>query len=373
MKRIIALVLSLVMALSLCAPAWAEGSVTVKTADELATAVKEGATEIQLADGEYDVKDCGGKTLTISGSKNAVIKVMNEGEDGCDYGFGSAGTGVGNVTFNGVTIDTTSNTGNYKGFAYMKGTFNDCNFVGAYSLNNANDFEFNNCTFDFKNGYFWTWGAKSVTFNECTFNGNTKNILAHGYEATVITINDCTFAATEAGKTGAGDVTAVVEIDPAGTNTYTINFTGTNSKTEFYASWTRVKDDSTGHTFNYAYAFSANGGTGTMTGATVASGAEITLPECTFTAPSGKQFKAWSINGTEYAVGAKVTISESTEIIAVWENIPVYYPVYIPTVEDTTDETVASPDTFDAGIALYVGVSVMGAIGTVVLGKKRED
>lgn len=130
----------------------------------------------------------------------------------------------------------------------MKGTFNDCNFVGAYSLNNANDFVFNGCTFDFKNGYFWTWGANSVKFDECIFNGNSKAILAHGYASTKITINDCTFAATEVGKTGAGDPTACVEIDPADTNTYTINFTGNNTKTEFYAGWTRVKDASTGHT-----------------------------------------------------------------------------------------------------------------------------
>lgn len=130
----------------------------------------------------------------------------------------------------------------------MKGTFNNCNFVGAYSLNNANDFVFNGCTFDFKNGYFWTWGANSVKFDECIFNGNSKAILAHGYASTKITINDCTFAATEQGLTSAGDNTACIEIDPAGTNTYTINFTGNNTKTASYAGWTRVKDGSTGHT-----------------------------------------------------------------------------------------------------------------------------
>ena len=220
------------------------------SAYDIATFAALGFTSIDLEAGEYDVYGCAGKTLTLNGSNDAVIILKNEGEDGCDYAFGGNGTGVGNITFNGITINTTQNTGNYKGFAYMKGTFNNCNFVGAYSLNNANDFEFNNCTFDFQNGYFWTWGANSVTFNACTFNGNTKNILAHGYASTVITINDCAFAATEVGKTGDGYVTACVEIDPAGTNTYTINFTGNNTKTDKYAGWKRVKDDSTGHTIN---------------------------------------------------------------------------------------------------------------------------
>ena len=218
------------------------------SAYDLATLVAMGYKNIDLADGEYDVYGCAGKTLTLNGSTNAVLMLNNEGEDGCDYAFGAGGIGVGDITFNGLTINTTSNTGNYKGFAYMKGTFNNCNFVGAYSLNNANDFAFNKCTFDFKNGYFWTWGANSVTFDGCTFNGNSKNILAHGYASTTITINNCTFAATEVGYTGDGDPTACVEIDPAGDNTYTINFTGNNTKTDKYNGWTRIKDGSTGHT-----------------------------------------------------------------------------------------------------------------------------
>lgn len=218
------------------------------SAYDLAMFVALGKTNIDLADGEYDVYGCAGKTLTLNGSANAILKLSNDGEDGCDYAFGGNGTGVGDITFNGLTINTESNTGNYKGYAYMKGTFNNCNFVGAYSLNNANDYTFTDCTFDFKNGYFWTWGANSVTFDRCRFNGNSKNILAHGYASTQITINNCTFAATEVGKTGAGDPTACVEIDPAGTNVYTINFTGNNTKTDKYAGWTRIKDGSTGHT-----------------------------------------------------------------------------------------------------------------------------
>lgn len=39
----------------------------------------------------------------------------------------------------------------------------------------------------------------------------------------------------------------------------------------------------------------------------------------------------------------------------------------------TTEPEVISADTFDGGIALYVGISVIGAIGTVALSKKRED
>ena len=46
----------------------------------------------------------------------------------------------------------------------------------------------------------------------------------------------------------------------------------------------------------YTVSFNANGGTGTMEDATSVSG-EYTLPECTVSAPSDKQFKAWRVAG----------------------------------------------------------------------------
>jgi len=47
--------------------------------------------------------------------------------------------------------------------------------------------------------------------------------------------------------------------------------------------------------------------------------------------------------------------------------------VYAPVVTPSTDKTVTSAETFDAGIAMYVGMSVMAAAGSVVVLKKRED
>ena len=71
----------------------------------------------------------------------------------------------------------------------------------------------------------------------------------------------------------------------------------------------------------YTVSFAANGGTGTMADVTGISG-EYTLPENGFTAPDGKQFKAWSVGGKEKAVGDKITVTADTTVKAVWENIP---------------------------------------------------
>ena len=72
----------------------------------------------------------------------------------------------------------------------------------------------------------------------------------------------------------------------------------------------------------YTVSFNANGGTDTMADVTGVSG-EYTLPENGFTAPTGKQFKAWSVGGVEKAVGEKITVTANTTVTAVWEDIPV--------------------------------------------------
>jgi len=71
----------------------------------------------------------------------------------------------------------------------------------------------------------------------------------------------------------------------------------------------------------YTVAFNANGGSGTMADVTGISG-EYTLPANGFTAPDGKQFKAWSVGGVEKAVGDKITVTADTTVTAVWETIP---------------------------------------------------
>ena len=71
----------------------------------------------------------------------------------------------------------------------------------------------------------------------------------------------------------------------------------------------------------YTVSFAANGGTGTMADVTGISG-EYTLPENGFTAPDGKQFKAWSVGGVEKAAGDTITVNANTTVTAIWEDIP---------------------------------------------------
>ena len=65
-----------------------------------------------------------------------------------------------------------------------------------------------------------------------------------------------------------------------------------------------------------------------------------------FAAPTGKQFKAWNVNGTEKQPGDTITISENTTVIAVWEDIPAEEPEYHYEVVDGVN---VYDDTLTAG------------------------
>lgn len=68
----------------------------------------------------------------------------------------------------------------------------------------------------------------------------------------------------------------------------------------------------------YTITFDANGGEGNMEGDNVYEGIDYTLPECTFTAPEGKMFKAWQIGEEECQPYQTVTIEDNTAIKALW-------------------------------------------------------
>ena len=204
-----------------------DGKVTVANATMLADAVSKGATEIYLFDGEYNLSGLQGKTLTISGDKNVVIKIVDDGESGLDAGCDGA-----TITFNGVTFDSTANAGQYKGFTRMSGIYNDCAFVGSYTTSSGSH-KFYNCDFDLRNNYVWTWGASEVVFDKCTFedaNGIGKAILVHeGAAVANVTVRDCSFTASTAAYTWNGLYVAAVSIDPTGTKQVNVNFEGTNT------------------------------------------------------------------------------------------------------------------------------------------------
>lgn len=84
----------------------------------------------------------------------------------------------------------------------------------------------------------------------------------------------------------------------------------------------------------HTVSFAANEGSGSMTPVEVEDGTEYTLPACTFTAPSNKTFKAWSVGGEEKQPGDKITVSANTTVTAVWQDF-VKYNLWVGGVQIT--------------------------------------
>ena len=90
-----------------------------------------------------------------------------------------------------------------------------------------------------------------------------------------------------------------------------------NANTTLKALWQANAPAPTQYTITFA---PGEGGSGTMNPVQAPAGA-YTLPNCAFTAPSGKEFKSWSIESVEYNAGASYTVSGNVTATAIWEEI----------------------------------------------------
>ena len=65
--------------------------------------------------------------------------------------------------------------------------------------------------------------------------------------------------------------------------------------------------------------YDAGEGTGSLTVTALENGAtDFTLPDCPFTAPAGKMFDAWQIDGKKYAPGESYSVTKDTTVTALW-------------------------------------------------------
>lgn len=66
--------------------------------------------------------------------------------------------------------------------------------------------------------------------------------------------------------------------------------------------------------------FDKGDGNGSMADVKVEKGKDYTLPECTFTAPEGKEFEAWEIEGTKKQAKESIVVNKDTNIKALWKD-----------------------------------------------------
>ena len=184
-------------------------------ADAIAEA--EAGLTVEIPVGEYSVSTykAGVALKGIGNPENVVLNVA-------DKKFGVNG----DVIIENVTL--VFSNANYTGFQHTDGEiYKNCIIIGQPFLY-GNNVRFENCTFiqTSSDAYnVWTYGAKNVVFEGCTFNSAGKSVLVY-HEASsfesVVTLNECTLNASVPveGK-------AAIEIDGSLVKKFTVNINST--------------------------------------------------------------------------------------------------------------------------------------------------
>ena len=305
----------------------------------------------------------GDKAITATGGSENVYGVYNAADTSTTI------TDNGNIDISGKLTVNLSNGSNYnRGISSQGGviTLNDAtvkipgNYYYGIFNNNGNVVITSSPDVDISSDISGNNGICTYSGGDLTIENSIVSIRANGYAADLekgklsikdsivdltrdynhyCVVNTANNAANTIDLSGSGTVTLTASGNQSGSSmiggTVSITTPGTKLEKGTYYPDLKTYDgeydatsDKTVLQFvhesaaptTYTVSFDANGGTGTMAAATGVSG-EYTLPENGFTAPDGKQFKAWSVGGSEKAVGDKITITANTTVTAVWEAV----------------------------------------------------
>ena len=309
MKRFIALVLSLVMALSLCAPAWGEDE------NAIADAIAAGETEITLGEGEFTLPNVKNKDITLIGAgvDKTVVDYSHMG--GYQEVSGSS------FVFKNMTIKCAEKGYPYPGLQHTTGvSYKNCHILGTVNLFCPATFK--NCTFDSGNAEHnaVTYGSDSVTFEDCKFTYADRSINCYAENASsrdvAVTFINCEFTKVE-GK----DVTGAIETNSCFMKSLTLTITDctvNDGDLWWVSTWDSNEGANTTTTVNYTVTFDANDGS--TTESKLVPAGEYTLPENGFTAPEGMKFKGWATtkDATE-VLGETYAVTGAVTFYAIWE------------------------------------------------------
>ena len=436
MKKALATILALVMAIGLCSVSWATdpaATPVTETTTELdsgayivngevtltvgALTVKPGATvTLELAAGSKLTNKAGSHTIINNGTLTITgTGTVDNVSHGCAALYNAPGA---TATLNGGTFDRSheagASTGNNGGNSYYTiknfGTITVNPGVTVQQDGTANGGTTGKYSSLFANGWY-----------DITTAGQPGKEPAHSSDA-VLVINGGTFKGglntvknDDAGKLTINDgtFTNIAQHAVFNVNEATIkggNYTMSGDDSVLY---NRKYDDANdkGQMTIENGVFKAKDGVPaikiadenskpSVTGGTFSSDVSAYAPEGTPVAMVGNDYavgssaisaaanggktvivvKAGPINGVD--AGKSITVNRGVTGVTVngvpvtggSYTVPARYYYYNSTTTDTkTTDTKGSPKTFDAGIALYVGMALTSAAGVAFVGKKRED
>ena len=394
MKKVLATVLALLMALALCSVSWATESASVNSADALKSAITAATAEnntITLTDnvvlsesvtinksGVNLVIDLGGKKISGSSQlfdiyspvtfKNGTIDVTYNGSSSICVMWLNGGAKL--ALENSVTVNAAKSAG-ATGSVFAVGFWSDCD------------------------GAELTINGKITGDNGATINGNiTKNTNKISVNGTIDVTEHALYLAGNGttdinnGASLKGDTGVEIRAGVLNVNGGTITSTGANynvTSNPGGATTTGAALAVAEHTTNQGVTVNINGGT--ITNAAGGKAISVANPEEKAEAKGAKV----SVNGGTISGDVKVgenvkSTVEGKEPLTVSGDYnmtkdsegnytiakkPTSYYYYSPSTTTPDTTTKGSPKTFDAGIALYVGMALTSVTGLAYTGKKK--
>lgn len=373
MKKALATILALVMAIGLCSVSWADEAKVAKIGGNEYATLKEAIEHV--ANGETIVLTAdvnNGDGIVVASGKNFTLDFAGHTYTITQNVVGSTGTE--NQCFqllkdSTITMKDGAIVANCTGALmiiqnYCNLTLDNMKLDATAGNNNVGYVVSNNCgKVVIKNGTTITAKTTGVAFDVY---GGFQN-----YGDVSVTL--------EAGATVNGKVEVARDTGTQNKNTLTV--TGGTVNGELVVTENEKTEVSvTGGTFSSdVSAYAPEGTPVAMVGNDYAVGSSA----ISAAANGGKTVivvKAGPINGVD--AGKSITVNRGVTGVTVngvpvtggSYTVPARYYYYNSTTTDTkTTDTKGSPKTFDAGIALYVGMALTSAAGVAFVGKKRED
>ena len=414
MKKVLATILALVMAIGLCSVSWADATTEVKTEAELTTAVSNGG-EIKLganitltsmltipADKTVTL-DLNGLSITSAGKvikNNGILTITDTKGGGKIISTGNTAVGVGDNSkttiktaiiesvegavitgyATGATINIEDGIFSASDNAVVAGNGNRTNEAGA-ERTVGNTINISGGTFNgqIKTPTYVACGIYAPWKDTIKVTGGTFNITGGAgivARAGNVTVTNAVFNTTGNATGKVGDSRVVVPCSaivfdseaayPALTNTAAISVESGTFTSEADAI-SVVKPEGEGA----AERVSVTGGTfSTDVTEYLAEGKILQKNGDTYTAVTNSAITSGTYTSEPTVPsGYKATKNDD----GTWTVSKVSYYYYQPTTDTKTTDTKGSPKTFDAGIALYVGMALTSAAGVAFVGKKRED
>ena len=413
-EKALATILALVMALALCSVSWADAT-EVKTEAELTTAVSNGdeiklganitlTSMLTIPTDKTVTLDLNGLSITSAGKvikNNGILTITDTKGGGKIISTGNTAVGVGDNSkttiktaiiesvegavitgyATGATINIEDGIFSASDNAVVAGNGNRTNEAGA-ERTVGNTINISGGTFNgqIKTPTYVACGIYAPWKDTINVTGGTFNITGGAgivARAGNVTVTNAVFNTTGNATGKVGDSRVVVPCSaivfdseaayPALTNTSAISVEGGTFTSEADAI-SVVKPEGEGAAERVS-----------VTGGTFSTDVTEYLAEGKILQKNGDTYTAVTNSGiTSGTYTAKPTVPDGYKVVEntdgtfTVEKVGGYY-YYQPTTDTKTTDTKGSPKTFDAGIALYVGMALTSAAGVAFVGKKRED